>query len=157
MFSLQCGKDNEYLLIKPELGFYYPASGYFRTEIIKIANRNKEIPIVLDFRTIISIDYTACQAVKEIVTVFKAERKLILLNLDPEVYRRLKSMINLDDLDIRDDVGDGHINVLPDSRMMNETDIPLLQQNMIQYSNELANNHHNRKSWYDNDTRNNDA
>lgn len=57
----QTPDGDEYILIKPDIGLYYPAVDFLRAKINDAANKEARniLPLVLDCESIKGIDYTA--------------------------------------------------------------------------------------------------
>ncbi|XP_017774580.1 PREDICTED: sodium-independent sulfate anion transporter-like [Nicrophorus vespilloides] len=135
------GKGNEYLLVKPELGLFFPSVNYMTDTLMTLSVKYDSMPIVLDLKNLVRIDYTGCQMLAAAIKTFKNKsRQLVFLNLKPNVFKALKSVVDVDETDIRTSITDDDI-------FQNESAIPLLQNEMIIYHNE---ENEKRKSVYEN-------
>ncbi|KAK9746413.1 STAS domain [Popillia japonica] len=99
-------KHQEFLVIKPELGLYYPAGDYF-TESITKASINNDTPVAIDFSNILCIDYSGCMTLKHILTSFKKQsRQILFFNIKKDVYHKMIQVISEKELNIDNDLNE---------------------------------------------------
>ncbi|KAI4456768.1 sulfate transporter [Holotrichia oblita] len=117
-------KHQEFLVIKPELGLYYPSVDYFTQSITK-ASINNDIAVAIDFSNIICIDYSGCMTLKHILKNFKKQsRQIVFFNIKQDVYDKMISVISEIELNIDNDLNE----LRAKNIYNNESDKPLLDK-----------------------------
>ncbi|XP_044575966.1 sodium-independent sulfate anion transporter-like isoform X2 [Cotesia glomerata] len=102
----------EYVIVKPEIGLFYPAISYLTNKINRIARKEAKgiYPVVVDFNRLQGIDYTAAKGIQGILSDFEGKSQpLIFLNVNPNVVTsiiRLSGMKNFNAVCNEDDLID---------------------------------------------------
>lgn len=81
-----------YILVKPEIGLFYPAVSFLTAKITRIAQREAEgiYPVVVNFERLHGIDYTATKGIERLVLAFEGKsQKIIFLQVSPYVARSI--------------------------------------------------------------------
>ncbi|BET02586.1 sodium-independent sulfate anion [Nesidiocoris tenuis] len=84
----------EYVIVKPELGLYFPSVDYISTYVIKMADEepDERIPILIDCKDIRDSDYTIAKSFKALLNTFeKRGQKLAFLDVRPKCQKIWKS------------------------------------------------------------------
>uniref|UniRef100_A0A0A9W820 Sodium-independent sulfate anion transporter n=3 Tax=Lygus hesperus TaxID=30085 RepID=A0A0A9W820_LYGHE len=84
----------EYIIIRPDLGIFFPSVDYISTYIVKLADEDREEkkPILIDCRDIRDTDYTAAKSFMALTTMFeKRGQKLAFLDVRPQCQKMWKS------------------------------------------------------------------
>ncbi|XP_058840157.1 sodium-independent sulfate anion transporter isoform X2 [Topomyia yanbarensis] len=80
-----------YIKLAPEMGLFFPAVDFLRTNVIKVATE-QQVPVVIDCTAVIGLDHTSVKGLKELARELdQVKQKLILLNLKPELKKLLKA------------------------------------------------------------------
>ncbi|KRT81695.1 hypothetical protein AMK59_5720 [Oryctes borbonicus] len=75
----------EYLLITPTNSIFFPSIEFMKAQIVKIAVRAPHLPVVVDCRFILSIDFTAAKGLSSMIDEFiQRKQPLYFLNPSPE-------------------------------------------------------------------------
>ncbi|XP_063980846.1 sodium-independent sulfate anion transporter-like isoform X2 [Diachasmimorpha longicaudata] len=86
--------DDKYVLVKPEIGLFYPAVSFLTTKIIKVAYREARgiYPVVVDFERLQGIDYTATKGIENLINAFEGKsQQLIFLHVSPYVVNSIEN------------------------------------------------------------------
>ncbi|KAI4503512.1 hypothetical protein M0802_001734 [Mischocyttarus mexicanus] len=91
---IECKTDlgNEYLMLIPDTGFYYPAVDFLTTKLktIAIEYEKRKVPLVLDCERFQGFDYTAIQSMERLSKQLNSKkRRLWLLNVKPEAIQSI--------------------------------------------------------------------
>ncbi|XP_043280771.1 sodium-independent sulfate anion transporter-like isoform X2 [Venturia canescens] len=85
---------DKYLLVKPEIGLFYPAIDYLSTKITKVASEFA-IPVVVDFERLQGIDYTAVKGIERLLITFEGkEQKIFFINVSSNVKLTIQKLSN---------------------------------------------------------------
>ncbi|XP_055612440.1 sodium-independent sulfate anion transporter-like [Uranotaenia lowii] len=85
-------EELRYLKYRPEVGLFFPAVDYLRTEIVASAIE-QPLPIVLDCSAIFGLDHTSSKGLEELrKELDRMELKLILLNLRDDLKLKLEAL-----------------------------------------------------------------
>ncbi|XP_008201868.1 sodium-independent sulfate anion transporter [Nasonia vitripennis] len=91
--------EHKYLLIRPDVGLFFPAVDFLANKITDIADdrAGPSIPVVLDCQRFRGIDYTAVKGLEKLIKDFK-EKDLTLwfINLNPKVVKSIRTLGDLD-------------------------------------------------------------
>ncbi|XP_043499775.1 sodium-independent sulfate anion transporter-like [Polistes fuscatus] len=92
--TIECKTDlgNEYLMLKPDTGFYYPAVDFLSTKLKMIATEyeKKKVPLIIDCERFHGFDYTAIKSMERLSKQLNSERqRLWLLNVKPEAIQSI--------------------------------------------------------------------
>ncbi|GJQ72139.1 hypothetical protein Trydic_g3233 [Trypoxylus dichotomus] len=119
-------KHQEYVIIRPELGLYFPVVDYF-TESITKATINNDVAVAIDFNNIHRIDYSGCMTLKHILANFKKQRRQVFFfNVKEEVYEKIVQVVDERELNIDDDLNELRLK----SAWENESEKPLLEKSL---------------------------
>ncbi|XP_024946996.1 sodium-independent sulfate anion transporter isoform X2 [Cephus cinctus] len=84
----------KYLLIKPDIGLFYPAVDFLCTQVMiaaKTEGRDK-LPIVIDCDRFKGIDYTAAKGFERLLKDFSGKnQELLFLRISPKIFKRIQS------------------------------------------------------------------
>ncbi|XP_043686820.1 sodium-independent sulfate anion transporter isoform X2 [Vespula pensylvanica] len=91
--TIECKTDlgNEYLILKPDTGFYYPAVDFLSNKLETIATKYEEqVPLLVDCERFQGFDYTAIKSMERLSKQLNTKtQRLWLLNVKPEVIKTI--------------------------------------------------------------------
>ncbi|XP_046830816.1 sodium-independent sulfate anion transporter-like isoform X1 [Vespa crabro] len=92
--TIECKTDlgNEYLMLKPDTGFYYPAVDFLSNKLETIATKyeEKKMPLLVDCERFQGFDYTAIKSMERLSKQLNSKtQRLWLLNVKPEVIETI--------------------------------------------------------------------
>lgn len=92
--TIECKTDlgNEYLMLKPDTGFYYPAVDFLSNKLETIATKYEEtkMPLLVDCERFQGFDYTAIKSMERLSKQLNSKtQRLWLLNVKPEVIETI--------------------------------------------------------------------
>ncbi|KAL2717792.1 sodium-independent sulfate anion transporter-like [Vespula squamosa] len=92
--TIECKTDlgNEYLILKPDTGFYYPAVDFLSNKLEKIATKyeDKKVPLLVDCERFQGFDYTAIKSMERLSKQLNTKtQRLWLLNVKPDVIETI--------------------------------------------------------------------
>ncbi|XP_035743842.1 sodium-independent sulfate anion transporter-like [Vespa mandarinia] len=92
--TIECKTDlgNEYLMLKPDTGFYYPAVDFLSNKLETIATKyeEKKMPLLVDCGRFQGFDYTAIKSMERLSKQLNSKtQRLWLLNVKPEVIETI--------------------------------------------------------------------
>nr|XP_050844486.1 sodium-independent sulfate anion transporter-like isoform X4 [Vespula vulgaris] len=87
----QTDLGNEYLILKPDTGFYYPAVDFLSNKLETIATKYEEqVPLLVDCERFQGFDYTAIKSMERLSKQLNTKtQRLWLLNVKPEVIKTI--------------------------------------------------------------------
>ncbi|XP_044016283.1 sodium-independent sulfate anion transporter-like [Aphidius gifuensis] len=121
---------HKYVLVKPEVGLFYPAVSFLTAKITRISQREAECvyPVVVDFERFQGIDYTATKGIERLVLAFEGKsQKLIFLQVNQYVAKSISNfglMKNVKFIDNEDRL----LEILQDESVETNYIIPTLKE-----------------------------
>ncbi|XP_033215482.1 sodium-independent sulfate anion transporter-like [Belonocnema kinseyi] len=92
VMECQTHLGDTYLLIKPDIGLYYPAADFLTKKVSELAENhsNHDMPLIIDCQRFKGVDYTAVKGVERLLIEFKEKhRKLWFLNVSPSIKKAI--------------------------------------------------------------------
>ncbi|XP_046483302.1 sodium-independent sulfate anion transporter isoform X2 [Neodiprion pinetum] len=86
---------DKYILIKPDIGLYYPAVDFLRNNANQAAVKEGKniLPIVLDCDGFKSIDYTGMKCIEAMINEFEKKGQcLMFIRLNAKVFKKIESL-----------------------------------------------------------------
>nr|CAI5853112.1 unnamed protein product [Callosobruchus analis] len=81
----------EYLLVKPELGLYYPSADYLTESIKKAHKTHPHLDIAIDCSNVLRVDYAAAKSFESLLNNYnQGDTEMRLINVNPKVKEVLK-------------------------------------------------------------------
>lgn len=88
----------DYYLVTPDIGLFFPAVDFLRSELNKNCQRN--LPVVIDCLHFKGVDYTTAQGISDISRDYNRRgQRLLFINMIPRIFEQLKDVKV--DLDVR--------------------------------------------------------
>ncbi|XP_012271518.1 sodium-independent sulfate anion transporter [Orussus abietinus] len=84
-----------YLLLKPDIGLYYPAVDFLYNRVLEVAEQpgKEKLPLVIDCRRFNGIDYTAVKGIERLLANFdKRQQQLLFIYVSDSIVSKITNL-----------------------------------------------------------------